>query len=190
MTVFFLKRFSIFALFLLVLIPSFTYAKDNSDNTLGMLSNILSNLEDVGTEVNKTPYTLIEAQEEAHDIETTTKNNEKEILNPWVNKLPFELTLEKIRTFIITGRAIQKSNRTWDTLIASAQNDETALEFYEQAAGDANQIIKQVKGITVDEYQDLYKLSISDQDFATLLRALHFHIYPDEATENINSLNN
>jgi len=150
--------------------------KGNPDSLLGELLGEVEENADL-----KIRQVTDEAQTEAEAIDVNTKQAEERILNPWKDKLPFPLTLDKIRAFIIAGRAIEKSNRSWDTLIAGAPAQESAMGFYQQGLEDASRAIKEVPGITLEEYRILYNLSINDPDFSMLLQALRYHIYPDDA---------
>lgn len=156
-----------------------TLDKNNTDSMLGQLIGDIT--EDSNLKIRQV---ISEAEEEAGVIDDNTKKAEDKILNPWKDKLPFALTLDKIRSFIIAGRAIEKSNRSWDTLIAGADTQEKAVGFYNQGMEEAAGAIREVPGITLEEYRVLYDLSVNDSNFAVLLQALRYHIYPDEASVN------
>lgn len=150
--------------------------KGKADGLLGQL------IGDIEEDSNlKIKQAITEAEDEAGVIDDDTKSAEEKILNPWKDKLPFALSLDKIRAFIIAGRAIEKSNRSWDTLIAGSDTQEKAIDFYKQELGEASSAIREVPGITLEEYRALYDLSVNDPDFSVLLQALRYHIYPDDA---------
>lgn len=178
---YFCLLFFVFTLFM----PSVLYAQINTkkvEEATNMLVDLLGGIDadsENGVSINVEKSSL-EAQGEANQLEQDTMSKETEILNPWKNKLPFEITLDKIRTFIIAGRAVDKSNRSWDVMIAAAESAEKAMGLHSQATEEAVLVIKEVPGISLPEYKALYDLSISDPDFATLIRALRDHIYPDE----------
>lgn len=120
-----------------------------------------------------------QAIEEAAELSADNIGKEAEILHPWKDALPFELNMQKLRSFIIAGRAIEKINRKWDVLIAGAREDNLAIEYQKQLAEESALAIDEVPGITLEEYEAMYTLNLNDDNFLMLVRALNSQIYSD-----------
>ena len=94
--------------------------------------------------------------------------------NDFKNVLPFPLTHEKMKDYARAAYRVEKVNRRWDVQIASAETDQAAIENNNFAAEDIAAALKNIKGLTMEEYAALTALTAKDTNFARLV-----NIYKD-----------
>lgn len=91
----------------------------------------------------------------------------KEVLaRDFKNKLSFPIDENKMIAFVQASQKVKKINSKWDVQIASAEKDEMAMEYNTFSIEEITKSLQSMQGgLTVDQYNDLSKLTASDQKF-------------------------
>ena len=116
---------------------------------------------DAPTEEEKEEKPL--SQAEMADIHAQVK---EVLARNFKNKLSFPIDENKMIAFVQASQKVKKINSKWDVQIASAEKDEMAMEYNTFSIEEITKSLQSMQGgLTVDQYNDLSKLTAIDQKF-------------------------
>lgn len=93
----------------------------------------------------------------------------KTLSEDFKNSLPFALTEDKMIAYIHAATKVEKINSRWDIEVAGAATDQMAIENNNFAVEDINAALKNMKGLTMDEYSAMTVLTAKDMNFARVV---------------------
>lgn len=108
------------------------------------------------------PETKIVLENVPADVRASLQNDFKD-------QLPFALTEDKMIAYINAAEKVEKINARWDIEIAGAASDQMAVENNNFAVEEINAALKNMQGLTMDEYTALTVLTAKDNSFARIV---------------------
>lgn len=85
--------------------------------------------------------------------------------------LSFPITKEKVRNFVIAADKIDQVNQKWDMLISGAESDTMAVEYMTLANEEMTQVMGNISGITVSEYNEIFEYTAKSPEFRNIVNA-------------------
>lgn len=87
------------------------------------------------------------------------------ITNDFKDKLSFPLDEAKMATFVKSANRVKRINAKWDVQIAASETDSMAIEYNNFAVEEITNALKTMPGLTVDQYNELTRLTTTDTNF-------------------------
>ena len=99
---------------------------------------------------------------EMNEIHAQVKQS---IENDFKDKVSFPLDESKMIAFAQASTRVSKINNKWDVQIAGAETDTMAIEYSNFAVEEITKSLQSINGLTLDQYNEMSKLTAVSQDF-------------------------
>lgn len=112
------------------------------------------------------------AQETADKpVQNTDQSSNHSIGDQFKDLLSFPLTEEKMISYVQAARRVQHINDKWDVQIASVESNETAMDYNNYSVEEIMDSLKNIPGLTLDEYNEMTRVISTNTDFARVYQA-------------------
>jgi hypothetical protein len=82
--------------------------------------------------------------------------------------LGFPMDEPKMIAYAQASLKVRKINDKWDVQIAGADSDQTAIEYNNQSVEEITKALKNMQGLTIEQYNEITKLTARNAEFASI----------------------
>jgi hypothetical protein len=90
----------------------------------------------------------------------------------WAQAQP-EFNDQQLESFVLAAIAVDEVIREWNPRIQAAENDAQAAQLRQQANSELMDVITQMDGITVEQYQEIGRAAQADPDLAARIQEIY-----------------